>query len=127
MAANQRQKPSGQKKPSQKGRQTAQQTARQAASGARRFADEMGEQASGYLARGASQVRDLTHDREGTAVLVALTAGFGIGLAIGAALGASHSRPQTWRDRIAAEGIGRRLMERVEGIMPDALSDYMHR
>ncbi len=123
MAANQRQKPSGQKKPSQKARQTARQTA----SGARRFANEMGEQASGYLDRGVSQVRELTHDREGTAVLVALTAGFGIGLAIGAALGSSQSRPQTWRDRIAAEGLGRRLMERVEGIMPEALSDYMHR
>ena len=123
MAANQRQKSNRRKSPAQSARQTSRPTA----SGAKRMADEMSEQASGYLSRGASQVREMTEDREGTAVLVALTAGFGVGLLIGAALASSHSRPQTWRDRIAAEGLGRRLLERVEGIMPDALTNLMHR
>jgi hypothetical protein len=87
----------------------------------------MGNQISDYVSRGTSQVREMTRDHEGTAVLVALAAGFGVGLLIGASLGSSQSRPQTWRDRIAAEGLGRRLLERVEGMMPGALTDYMHK
>jgi hypothetical protein len=87
----------------------------------------MGEQASNYMSRGASQVRDLTKDHEGAAVLVALTAGFGVGMLIGAALASSHSRPQSWRDRLTAEGLGRRMMERMESMVPDAVKDYVHR
>ena len=45
---------------------------------------------SGYVSQGASQVREMTRDHEGTAVLVALAAGFGVGLLIGAALSPSH-------------------------------------
>jgi hypothetical protein len=56
-------------------------------------------------------------------VLVALAAGFGVGLVIGCAIASSQSQPKTWHDRIAAEGLGRRLLERIEGMMPDALTD----
>lgn len=94
---------------------------------ARRYASEMGDEMSRYVSRGTSQVRDMTRNHEGTAVMVALATGFGVGLMIGAALGSKHSRPQSWRDRIAAEGLGRRLMERVESIMPDAITEYIHR
>lgn len=79
-----------------------------------------------YMSRGASQVREMTRDHEGTAVLVALAAGFGIGLLIGAALAPSHE-PRRWGDRLAAEGLGRRLLERVESMIPDALAERLGR
>jgi len=84
----------------------------------------MAEEASDYVAQGASQVQECIRDYSGTAVVVSLVAGFGIGLAIGKALSGAHSEPQTWRDRIAAEGLGRRLMESIDSIIPDALSQH---
>jgi len=84
----------------------------------------MAEEASDYVAQGASQVQECVRDYSGTAVVVSLVAGFGIGLAIGKALSGAHSEPQTWRDRIAAEGLGRRLMDSIESIIPDALAEH---
>jgi hypothetical protein len=122
MAANQRHKSSGRKNQARPDRETA-----PAPSYTRRFTGEMGNQVSEYVSRGSTQIREMTRDHEGTAVLAALAAGFGVGLLIGAALASSQSRPQTWRERIAAEGLGRRLLERVESIMPDALTDLIHK
>jgi hypothetical protein len=93
----------------------------------RRYANEISDEVSAYVSRGASQVRETTRDHEGAAVLVALAAGFGVGLLLGAAMASSHSQPQSWRDRIAAEGLGRRLLERVENMMPDALTEFVRR
>ena len=98
MAANQKRKSSGRKSQARPNREGSE---------ARRFTDEMGNQISDYVSRGTSQVREITRDHEGTAVIVALAAGFGVGLLIGAALTSSQSRPRTWHDRIAAEGLGR--------------------
>lgn len=92
-----------------------------------RSMSDMREEMSDYMSRGASQVREMTRDHEGTAVMVALAAGFGIGLLIGGAIAASHTRPQRWTDRIAAEGMGRRLMERLEHMMPEALTERFGR
>ncbi|MEX2307020.1 MAG: hypothetical protein WD738_05480 [Pirellulales bacterium] len=124
MAANQRHESSGRKGLARPERRTASDGRE---SRARRAANEMGEEVSGYLSRGASQFRDMTRDHEGTAVLVALAAGFGVGLMIGAALASSQRRPRSWTDRIAAEGLGRRLLERAEGLIPDALAERFGR
>jgi hypothetical protein len=86
----------------------------------------MMEDVSGFVSRGASQFGELTRDREGTAVLIALAAGFGIGFLIGSAL-APEPKPQRWSDRLAAEGIGRRLLERVESMIPEALAERLGR
>lgn len=88
---------------------------------------EMAEQASDYMARGASRVREMTRDREGTAVAVALAAGVGLGLVIGAALVRSQQEQRSWRNRAAAEGFGRRLMERFESMIPDAVAEHFGR
>jgi hypothetical protein len=85
------------------------------------------EKAEGYLEQGREQVRELTRDHEGTAVAVALAAGFGIGLAIGCALASTSQRPRTWRNRMSAEGIGRHMLDRLEGMIPDALADYIRK
>ena len=122
MAANQRHKSSG-----RKGQQERRTGGDGRESRARRPAGEMAEEASGYLSRGASQIRGITRDHEGTAVLVALAAGFGVGLLIGAAIASSQSRPRSWKDRIAAEGLGRRVLERVENLIPEALAERLGR
>jgi hypothetical protein len=124
MAANQRHKPSGRKGLAQPERRTATDGQK---SRTRQAATEMAEEVSGYVSRGASQVRDMTRDHEGTAVIVALAAGFGVGLLIGAALATSHSRPRSWTDRIAAEGLGRRLLERAESLIPETLTQRLGR
>lgn len=85
---------------------------------------EFGHQASGYLERGATQFRELTRDREGTAALIAMAAGFGVGVVVGGLIASSTTgRQKTWSQRIAAEGIGHRLLERIESLIPDAISE----
>lgn len=84
---------------------------------------EMAEQASEYVTRGASHVREYARDHGGATVVVALAAGFGIGLAIGRALGIPHRQPRRWRDRVTAEGIGRKFLDRIEGMIPDVLAE----
>lgn len=85
---------------------------------------EVSERASDYWERGESQMRELVRDREGTAVLVALAAGVGVGLVIGSAFGRPHRQSQSWRDRMSAEGFGRRLMDRIESMIPDAVAEH---
>jgi hypothetical protein len=82
------------------------------------------DRAADYYERGEQSLRECVSGREGSAVLLALASGFGVGLIIGATLGRSHRQSQSWRDRITAEGFGRRLMERVESLIPDALAEH---
>jgi len=88
---------------------------------------DVANQASDYWERGEHQMRQLVRDREGTAILLAVATGLGIGLVIGASLGRSHRQQLSWRDRINAEGFGRRLMERIEGMIPEAVSEHFGR
>lgn len=120
--SNQRSKSTGRK--SQAGQSDG---SRREEMASQRSMGDMRAEMSEYMSRGATQVREMTRDHEGTAVMVALAAGFGIGLLIGGAIAASHTRPQRWTDRIAAEGMGRRLMERFEQMMPEALTERFGR
>ena len=79
-----------------------------------------------YIEQGISQMEECTRDHAGAAILVSLAAGFGIGLAIGCALATPH-QPKTWRDRLSAEGIGRQMLDRLEGMIPDALAEYIRK
>ena len=102
----------------------------------RRTMSDARAKAEDYMSQGASQFREMTHEREGTAVLVAMVAGFGIGVLIGGAIAASQSRPRTWRDRLRDEsegmahrfeGMGQRILDRLEQVLPDRISERMHR
>jgi len=84
---------------------------------------DMAEQATDYVAQGAAEVQECIREHSGTSVAVSLVAGFGIGLLIGRAL-APHSEPRSWRERITAEGVGRRLLDRIERMLPDALAEH---
>ncbi len=79
-----------------------------------------------YMERGKDQLREIMQDNAGRTVLISLAAGFGLGLVIGQALGGSPRSSSKWSDRIAAEGLGRKLMEGVEGILPDAVSKHLN-
>lgn len=87
----------------------------------------MRDEVSDYLSHGTSQIRNLTRDHEGTTVLVAMAAGFGVGLLIGKLASSYESRPRSWTDRIAAEGLGRRLLDRVESMIPEVLTERFGR
>jgi hypothetical protein len=85
------------------------------------------DQAEGYLERGNEQLRGMVEDHEGQTVLVALALGFGIGVAIGYAMaGPSEHESARWIDRSTAEGLGRRLMERIDQMLPEAITSRMH-
>jgi hypothetical protein len=94
---------------------------------AQRAMGDARDRATQYMEQGNDRLRELTQDHEGTAVLVALGAGFAVGLLIGGAIAASQSRPQRMSERLAAEGVGRRLLERVESMLPDVLTERLER
>lgn len=90
-------------------------------------ADEEDDEEAGYLERATSGIRELTHKREGRVVVAALATGFAIGAAIGCVIAGSRQRQQTWSDRLACEGLGRRLLDRLSSVVPDSISDKIHR
>jgi len=89
--------------------------------GRRRDTEESDDQS--YMARGNQQLQAMVEDHEGQAVLVAFALGIGIGLVIGYGVGGpSPSRSERWIDRIAAEGLGRRLLERIDSLLPESIT-----
>jgi ElaB/YqjD/DUF883 family membrane-anchored ribosome-binding protein len=88
---------------------------------------EMAEQASDYVSDVAEETQDCIRDHSGTAVMVSLIAGFGIGLLVGKAISSSREQPKSRRYRAMAEGFGSRLMERIEKMVPDALAEHFNK
>jgi hypothetical protein len=85
---------------------------------------QMAQQASDYVSESAEQMQDCIRDRPVSSVMVALVGGFGLGLLIGKALGTPHPKPRSRRYREMAEGFGSRLMDRIEALIPDAVSEH---
>jgi len=85
---------------------------------------EMVQQASDYVSESASEMQDCIREHSGTSVMVSLVAGFGIGLLVGRALTRPEPESRSRRYRSAAEGVGRRLMDRIEAMIPDALAEH---
>lgn len=109
----------------QKGRSGGQPAKRQEPQEGNNMA-QMREQVAEYYERGEDQVRRMSHDHEGSAVLIALAAGFGVGVLIGCAMAPSKPRSR-WIDRTAAENLGRRFLERFEGMVPEMISERFGR
>jgi hypothetical protein len=87
----------------------------------------MRDQVAGYVSQGTEQFGQMTRGHEGQAVMIALAAGFGVGFLIGCSLASSHQKPHGWSDRIMAEGLGRKLLARVERMMPEMISEHFGR
>jgi hypothetical protein len=69
----------------------------------------------------------MVQNHEGQTVLVAWALGFGVGVAIGYALGGpSKSSTNRWIDRATAEGVGRKMLERIDQMLPTAISSRLH-
>jgi hypothetical protein len=82
---------------------------------------------AGYLQQASNRIRELTYDREGRVVVGALAAGFVIGAAIGCVIAGARERNQSWSDRLACEGLGRRLLDRISSRLPESLTEKLHR
>ena len=93
-------------------------------SGAYGAVSEMAGQASEYVTHQAEQAQECIREHSGNSVMVSLVAGFGIGLLIGRALGTTHRQPPTRRYMATAEGLGRRMMDRIEAMIPEALAEH---
>jgi ElaB/YqjD/DUF883 family membrane-anchored ribosome-binding protein len=88
---------------------------------------EMAQQASEYVSDSAEQVQECIRDRPVSSVMVSLVAGFGLGLLIGKAISTPYHQPRSRRYRELAEGFGSRLMDRIEALVPDAISEHFGR
>jgi hypothetical protein len=85
--------------------------------------DEEEHSEAGYLSRASARVRELTHHREGRVVVAALASGFAIGAVIGCVIANSRAPKQSWTDRLACEGLGRRLLDRLGSAIPESISE----
>jgi len=88
--------------------------------------DENEEESPGYLEQASERMRQLTHQREGRVVIAALAGGFAIGAAIGFVITSSRNRKETWTDRLACEGLGRRLLDRIGSFsssLPESITE----
>lgn len=75
-----------------------------------------------YAERGKEQLRDIVADNAGRSMLLALGAGLGVGLLIGTTIGGSSRGSRLW-DRSTAEGVGRSLLDKIETLVPAAVSN----
>jgi len=92
---------------------------------------EKAEQVSNFVSERAGEMRDHLQEsvrgREGTVVFVSMALGFGIGVLIGTTLAAPRRRSPVWRDRFMAEGVGQRVLERLEDMLPEGLTGCLRR
>jgi hypothetical protein len=85
---------------------------------------DVAHRATEYYEQGEERLRECVSGREGTGLLLSLAAGVGVGLLLGVALGRTRRETLSWRDRVAAEGFGRRLMDRLEGMIPETIAEH---
>jgi hypothetical protein len=91
------------------------------------YYDEGEETEGNYVAQASERVRGMTRGREGRIVVAALASGFAVGTIIGCVIASSRQRQPSWTDRLACEGLGRRLLDRLSSAMPEALTEKFGR
>lgn len=89
--------------------------------------DDDEEEETGYVERANACVREYTRQREGRVVMGALASGFAIGVLIGGVIASSRERKTSWTDRLACEGLGRRLLDRLGSAVPESISERLGR
>jgi ElaB/YqjD/DUF883 family membrane-anchored ribosome-binding protein len=82
------------------------------------------DETQGVVAQRASQVVDYAREHQGRVVLAALATGFSVGLLLGGLMGRPRSKT-SWTDRLTAEGVGRRLLDRIENLLPESIADRL--
>jgi hypothetical protein len=92
------------------------------------YYDEGNEDDADYMTEAAEHVREMSRGREGRIVVAALAGGFAIGTVIGCVIASSRQRQQpSWTDRLACEGLGRSMLDRLAGVMPESISEKLYR
>jgi hypothetical protein len=91
------------------------------------FLPDEDEEEHGYLQQASERVRNLAYQREGRVVVAAIASGFAIGILIGGVIASSRGRKETWTDRLACEGLGRRLLDRIGSSLPDSITERFTR
>jgi hypothetical protein len=92
------------------------------------YYDDGEEDDAGYMTEASDRVREMTRGREGRIVVAALASGFAIGTVIGCVIANSRQRQQpSWTDRLACEGLGRSMLDRLASVMPESISEKLHR
>lgn len=90
--------------------------------------DEMGdweqEDWQHYAAQRLDRAQDLVRDNAGRSLMIAFGTGMGLGILLGCAMSDSQ-RSSRWIDRSTAERLGRRFLDKVESMMPNAISDRL--
>jgi hypothetical protein len=89
--------------------------------------DDDEEEEAGYVARANACVHEFTRRREGRVVVAALASGFAIGVLIGGVIASSRERKTSWTDRLACEGLGRRLLDRLGSAIPESFAERLGR
>jgi hypothetical protein len=89
--------------------------------------DDDEEEEAGYVERANACVREYARQREGRVVVAALASGFAIGVLIGGVIASSRERKTSWTDRLACEGLGRRLLDRLGNAVPESISERLGR
>lgn len=75
----------------------------------------------GFSDAECSAVEQFIEERPDTSILLALAAGFAVGVGIGVAMGDS-SYAGRLRNRRVAEGFGERMMASLEGMLPQSMA-----
>lgn len=81
------------------------------------------DRAKEYVQRGVDQVQEMATDNLGKTIFAALGAGFAIGIIL--TQSSRHARRSSWTDRITAEGVGRKILDQLDGVLPGAISDRL--
>lgn len=70
----------------------------------------------------AASAKQQIEERPGQAVLTSVVAGAAVGVAVGLLLSRSPNARIAVKDRLAAEGVGEKLMANIEKALPDVLT-----
>lgn len=73
------------------------------------------------------EVNRLTAENPASSVLVAFGIGLGVGVALGSILAGplTHSPTFTERTELAAEKLGRQIMDAIAGVLPESLAKHV--
>ena len=107
-------------------------TLSKAADSIRQYANQAGEAVRGAAGDARlraeeryEEVQEIVREHPGQAIAVAFGIGVGVGLLLSIALHAPTSRPRSWHDRFVGEGLGRRLRQRAESLLPETVSERL--
>ena len=87
---------------------------------------DMSNRVTGAVNEGYDQVRGCVTEYPASSIFTLFAVGFGVGMLVGCALSGSSQPSSTWYDRAHAEKFGRRILDSLSGMVPDAVASRLH-